>query len=170
VIHLLLRNELVLADGGVAVEVDLIALQLSAVPGERCFGLAQLNGVGTRIDLRQYGSALDLLALAKGDAVQSAVDLRAHRHGLERGHGPEPVEIERHVAVFNLGHDDGCGPRTALVTFAFRTFCSAARREQDQRSAKRTSVSVSIRSNSHGEHGYCLPRAPSSAARADANV
>jgi hypothetical protein len=63
------------------------------------------------------------LALAKSHAVQATVDLRAHGHGLERGHRAEPVEDHRHVARDRLGRDHG---HRALVGAALPSLVLAA--------------------------------------------
>jgi hypothetical protein len=117
VIRLLLRDELVLGYAGVALEVDLAALQLCLIAGQSTLGLMELDSIVTRIDERQEGSALDELALLKGHAVQATIHLGSDGHGLVGGHRAEPVESHRHVARNDLGCDHG---HRALVTTAAR--------------------------------------------------
>ena len=52
--------------------------------------LIELRLVGGRIDLGEHVAALDVLAFLESDADELAVDLRAHRHGVERAVVPTP--------------------------------------------------------------------------------
>ena len=53
--------------------------------------------VGDGIDLGEHEALSDVLAFGEGDLDELAVDLRAHRYGVERLCGADAVEIDRHI-------------------------------------------------------------------------
>ena len=74
--------------------------------------------IGGGIDLRQHVAALDVLAFGVVDAEQLAVDLRPHRHGVQRPDGADAVEIDRHVGPLGQGRDDRDRPVIAAAAAA----------------------------------------------------
>ena len=59
--------------------------------------LIELGVIDRRIDLGEHVAALDVLAFLEQDGDQLALDLRAHRHGVQRADGADAFEIDRNV-------------------------------------------------------------------------
>ncbi len=107
----------------IAREIELRVLQRRLVLGSLAFGLGQLDLEGTRIDLREQIALLNDLPLLERDVDQLAVDAASDRHGVQRGRGPEPGQVDAHLAApRGSGHDRhrpcGPGPGDAVAVLA----------------------------------------------------
>ena len=95
-----------------ALEHGLVACQLPLGLRERCF-------VWPRIDLREQVAFLDVIAFREIDLLHVAADLRADRHGCQRRHGAERIDVDPDVALADhLGdnrHRRGIAAAIALL-------------------------------------------------------
>jgi hypothetical protein len=102
--------ELLLVDGvgrrqaGVAVQIEPGIGKLRFVLGLLGDGLVECGLVGRGIDLGEHISRGHVLPFRERYVDDFAVDLRAHRHGVERFRGAHAVEIDR-----NIGRTRGSG-------------------------------------------------------------
>ena len=78
--------------------------------------LIQRRLVDARVDLRQHVAFLHVLAFLEVHRDQRAVDHRLDGDGVERLHGAEPIQIDRHVLLLG-GRDQH---RDRLVGVALR--------------------------------------------------
>ena len=102
-LDLLRGHQLLRLEALVALEVQLVRLELGLVAREGALGGEELHAKRARIDLRDDVTLLDELALGEEDGVEAAVDLGVHGDLLDGGDGAEPLEPDRDVAL--LGHD-----------------------------------------------------------------
>ncbi len=112
--------------------------------GDRLIELGLIDG---RIDARQHVALLDVLAFLETHAEELAVDLRAHRHGVERLHRADGVEIDRHVGAFRRGDENRHRPAIAGKAAAAGRLrrraaevIDRARREHDHQRAEQQST------------------------------
>ena len=105
-VQLLLGGELLPREVGEALQVQAGVLQLRLVLRLLRQCLVERGLVWARVDLRQHVSRPDGLALGEADLLQDAVDLGAHRHGVEGLHVADPLQGEGHVGRSHLGHLD----------------------------------------------------------------
>src|SRR6185312_13065250 len=90
----------------VAVEIELGAFELRLVTLLGRGRAIEPRLVRPRVDLEQQVAFLDVLALAKIDFDDLAVDSRFDRHGLVGLHRAEAADINRHVARLGDRHRD----------------------------------------------------------------
>ena len=76
-------------------------------------GLVESGLKRRRIDLRQHIAFANVLALAKIDGDNLAIDLGADGDGIEGRHSAERVIIDRHVLLRRFGDNDGNGAGVA---------------------------------------------------------
>ena len=85
------------ASCSIAGQVDALVGELRLVLRLLGDGLVVGRLVERRIDLAEHVALLDVLAFGEIHRDQLAVDLRAHRHRVERTDRADAVEIDRHV-------------------------------------------------------------------------
>ena len=81
----------------IADQVETLIGELRLILGLLGDRLIVLRLVDHGIDLAEHVALLDVLSFGEIDRDQLAVDLRAHGHVVERAHGADAVEIDRHV-------------------------------------------------------------------------
>jgi hypothetical protein len=82
--------------------------------------LLKFRLVGAIVDLREEGAALDDLAFGEAYAHQQPVDLRLHRHRIERCDRPQLVQDDADVAGADGRHADGLRRVLGAVTAGLR--------------------------------------------------
>jgi hypothetical protein len=91
--------------------------------GELAFGLLKLNLEWTRIDVYKVLALPDHLAFLEVDFRDLAVHTGADGNRVERGYGPESIEVHGKIAAlrasYNNGYDEpSCSPCLAALAFA----------------------------------------------------
>ena len=95
------------------------ALRLRQVAQQRSFALLERGAIGTSVDLEQHLAGSDLVALAKVDAQNRAVDLGEHVDRSDCFDRSGRGELVGHRAFFDAGHADRhSGRRGAAVGVA----------------------------------------------------
>ena len=89
--------------------------------------------IRSRIDLRQQIPLMHGLAFGERDLLQLPVHARRHRHGVERLHRAEPLQVDRHVRVRDGGGVDRDRRRRLLRRRIRRLVQQAAPGDQQQR-------------------------------------
>ena len=83
-----------------------LPLQRDLIQGRLRFRLIEDGLVRMRIELSEDVAGFYILSFGKKNFHQFAIDARMHGHGVERLDGPEAVEINRHIFLFDLGRDN----------------------------------------------------------------
>ncbi len=96
---------------GVALQVELRALQLGLILGALGDCLVERRLVGRGVDLGDDVALAHLLPLMGGKGHEHAIDLGPDLDGVEGLHSADAVEIDRHVLGLGLRHRDGHGGR-----------------------------------------------------------
>jgi hypothetical protein len=115
-VELLTRGDFLLGEGAGALQVELRVLEVRLVLRLLRERLIEGCLIRTRIDLDENVALLDHLALFKFDFSDLAVDAAAHRDGVVRFHGAEPVQIDGEIGLLRQGNGDwdGNGPLVAI--------------------------------------------------------
>ena len=103
---MLLGDRILPSERLVALQVGLRLRQQALIVGQRALRLLQRRTVRPRVDLRQEVALLDHLAFLEADLLELAVDLRLHRHRVERCHGAQLVQDDADVALVDGGEAD----------------------------------------------------------------
>src|ERR1700722_6090878 len=97
-IQRLMRHGVLRCQPLVSRQVDLRALEHGFVARQLSLGLRQCRFIWPRIDLREQIAFLDIITFREIDPLHVTADLRADRHGCERRHGAQCVDVDPDVA------------------------------------------------------------------------
>jgi hypothetical protein len=105
-IECLMRHSVLRRQSLVSRQIDLRALEHGFVPRQLPLGLRQCGFKRPRIDLCEQVAFLDVITFREIDFHHVAADLRADRHGSQRSHGAQRVDVDSDVALADYFGDD----------------------------------------------------------------